>query len=398
MPRLLHLADVHLGARHHDLGPVAAQQRERQFEAFRRALDLALEERVDLVLVAGDLFDSNQQPRRSVERAAAELGRITGAGGRVVLIPGTHDVYDHSSLYRIHDLAALARAKDAAKEGLNDGADRFVVLTPERPEVVFPALDLIVYGRVFDTKRAPRSPLAGFSAADDTRARWRVGLIHGSLRIEGKVEADDVLFTAAEVAASGLDYLALGHWHSFQQGRAGSTTWAYAGAPEPVAVDQDGAGQVVLVDLEEASGAKEVRLDARRVGRTRFLRLDIDAAEVASQHALVERLRTQADPDLVIDARLVGVEPDALDLNDDEVERQLDGAFLKARFRNAATPAPLTVALPPPDTIPGAFIRDLEARIGVAEANGRADEATELRESLRLGRILFDDPTRVTLA
>lgn len=315
-----------------------------------------------------------------------------------MLIPGTHDVYDHSSLYRIHDLAALARAKDAAKEGLNDGADRFVVLTPERPEVVFPALDLIVYGRVFDTKRAPRSPLAGFSAADDTRARWRVGLIHGSLRIEGKVEADDVLFTAAEVAASGLDYLALGHWHSFQQGRAGSTTWAYAGAPEPVAVDQDGAGQVVLVDLEEASGAKEVRLDARRVGRTRFLRLDIDAAEVASQHALVERLRTQADPDLVIDARLVGVEPDALDLNDDEVERQLDGAFLKARFRNAATPAPLTVALPPPDTIPGAFIRDLEARIGVAEANGRADEATELRESLRLGRILFDDPTRVTLA
>ena len=88
MPRLLHLADVHLGARHHDLGEAAATQRERQFDAFRRAIDLALAEKVDVVLVAGDLFDSNQQPRRSVERAAAEFGRLAAAGIRTVDHPG----------------------------------------------------------------------------------------------------------------------------------------------------------------------------------------------------------------------------------------------------------------------------------------------------------------------
>jgi DNA repair protein SbcD/Mre11 len=389
MPRLLHMADVHLGARHHDLGQAAAEQRERQFDAFRRALDLALEQHVDVVLIAGDLFDSNLQPRRSVERAAVELGRIPAAGGRVVIIPGTHDVYDHASLYRVHDLAALA--------GLKPGADGLVVLTPERPEVVYPGLGLAVYGRVFDTKRAPRSPLAGFSAAEETRATWRVGLVHGSLRIEGKVPDDDVLFSSEEIAASGLDYLALGHWHSFQQGRAGGTTWAYAGAPEPVAVDQDGAGQVVLVELEEVAGVKHVRLEARRIGRTKFLRLDVDAAEVAGQPALAERIRAHADPDLVIDVRLVGVEPDTLDINEDELERQLAAGFLRYRFRNAATPAPAEGPRPPPDTIPGAFVRDLEGRIAAADAAGRADEAAELREALRLGRILLDDPARVTL-
>ena len=36
-------------------------------------IDLALGEKVDLVLIAGDLFDSNVQPKRSVERAAAQL-------------------------------------------------------------------------------------------------------------------------------------------------------------------------------------------------------------------------------------------------------------------------------------------------------------------------------------
>ena len=65
MLRLLHTADVHLGARHADLGNQAAAQRERQFAAFRATIDLALGEQVDALLIAGDLFDSNTQPRRS---------------------------------------------------------------------------------------------------------------------------------------------------------------------------------------------------------------------------------------------------------------------------------------------------------------------------------------------
>src|SRR5829696_7141473 len=103
MLRLLHTADVHLGARHADLGDQAAAQRERQFAAFRATIDLALAEKVDVVLIAGDLFDSNTQPRRSVERVAVEIKRLAAGRIRTVLIPGTHDVYDRSSVYRVHD-------------------------------------------------------------------------------------------------------------------------------------------------------------------------------------------------------------------------------------------------------------------------------------------------------
>ena len=390
MPRLVHMADVHLGARHHDLGEAAARQRERQFDAFRRAIDLALEERVDLVLVAGDLFDSNQQPRRSVERAAAEFRRLATTGIRTVIIPGTHDVYDPSSIYRVHDLAALA--------GQKPEADLVVVLTPERPEVLFPTLDVIVYGRVAPTKRMEGSPLAGLPAAGEDRARWRVGMVHGSLLVPGKVEVDDVIFTEKEVAASRLDYLALGHWHSFRQGVQGDTTWAYPGAPEPVAVDQDGAGHVALVDLQEREGRKYVAVVPREVGRTRFRKLDVDAAEVGSQADLVEVLRAMADPNLVLDVRITGVEPDDLELQEDEAERQLAGSYLKVRIRNVAVPPPVEGVPAPVDTILGAFIRDLELRVAEAEAEADSGRAAELRESLRLGRILLDDPVRVTVA
>jgi exonuclease SbcD len=270
MLRVLHTADVHLGARHADLGEQASAQRERQFAAFRATIDLALAEKVDLVLIAGDLFDSNTQPRRSVERAAAELRRLADATIRTVIIPGTHDVYDGASVYRAYDLAAMA--------GLPPDTDRLAVLTPARPDVLLGTLDVVVHGRVFATKRAPRPPLAGFDAAADDRATWHVGMTHGSLSIPEKTEHDEVVFTSDEVAASHLDYLALGHWHSTQRGRAGATLWAYSGAPEPVAIDQDRAGNVLLVTLEIREGGRHVTAEERRVGRTRFQAMQVDRA------------------------------------------------------------------------------------------------------------------------
>ena len=382
MLRLLHTADVHLGARHADLGEQAAAQRERQFAAFRATVDLALAERVDVVLVAGDLFDSNTQPRRSVERVAAELRRLADGAIRTVVIPGTHDVYDGASVYRAYDLAALA--------GLPPDADRIVVLTPERPDVVIRELDLAVHGRVFATKRAPRSPLAGFDVAGDDRATWHVGMIHGSLHIPERTEHDEVVFTSDEVAGSHLDYLALGHWHSTQRGRAGATVWAYSGAPEPVAVDQDKAGNVLLVALEQRDRGRHVAVEERRVGRTRFEGLDVAATEIPGQPALVEQIVARADPDLVLDVRVTGVRPDELDLSPDEVEREVAARFFRVRVRDASTAALPEGPLPPPDTIAGALVRDLEAEIAEREAASRDDEAREVREALRLARLLLD--------
>jgi hypothetical protein len=60
-------------------------------------------------------------------------------------------------------------------------------------------------------------------------------------------------------------------------------------------------------------------------------------------------------------------------------------------------PPPLEGALPPADTIAGAFLRDLEGKIAAADAGGDNARAGELRESLRLGRLLLEDPVRVTI-
>jgi DNA repair exonuclease SbcCD nuclease subunit len=386
MLRLLHTADVHLGARHADLGEAATAQRERQFASFKAAIDVAIEEKVDLVLVAGDLFDSNTQPKRSVDRVAAELARLGKARIRTVVIPGTHDCYDRASIYRAYDLKAMA--------GSTPDDDLVTVMTPGEPALHLPALDTIVHAVVFESKRAPYSPLRDVQVdpAAEPQAGWHVGLVHGALAIPDRTDRDEVVVTKEEIAASGLDYLALGHWHSTQKGKAGTTTYAYSGAPEPVAVDQDGAGKVLLVTLEEAAGKRTVKVDERTVGRTRFERLDVDAARLKGQADLIARLSAKADPDLVFEVRLTGVRPDELDVDPAEVEDQLKSSFLRVRVRDVSMPALSEGALPSADTITGAFVRDVEGRIAELEADpsdATTTEAAELRDVLRLGRLLL---------
>jgi DNA repair exonuclease SbcCD nuclease subunit len=388
MLRIIHTADVHLGARHDDLGVQAAAQRERQFDAFVASVDLAIAEKVDLFLVAGDLFDSNTQPRRSVERVAAQLTRLADQRIRSVIVPGTHDAYDRASIYRAYDLKALA--------GSTPDDDLVTVATPDTPTIHLPALDVVIHAPVFPTKRAPHSPLRDVRASQDaTPATWHVGVVHGSIAIPGKTDRDEVVISTEEISRSGLDYLALGHWHSWQTGKSGGVTWAYAGAPEAVAIDQDRAGNVVLVELDQVGTSKGVSVQERRVGRTRFEKVELDAAAISTQPALVEELQRLADPDVILAVRITGVRPDDLDLDLDELEASLAPAFFKIRLRDVSVP-PLTEGqLPPPDTIAGAFIHDLQARIAELEAtpptpgSNAAEDAAELRDALRLGRLLL---------
>jgi exonuclease SbcD len=212
MLRLLHTADVHLGARHEDLGEAAAALRERQLAALRATVDLALAERVAVVLIAGDLFDTNTVSRRTVERAAAELGRLAAGRIRVVVLPGGHDAYTRSSVYRAYDLPALV------------GREMMDVLTPDRPVVRLDMLDAVVVGAA-GSRRAAGGPFANTSGLALPAPTWRIGILHAPVG-----DGVDAL-SPAELEASGLDYVALGGTHTAVSGRAGTVAWAMPGSP-----------------------------------------------------------------------------------------------------------------------------------------------------------------------
>lgn len=351
MLRLVQTSDVHLGARHPLLGEAAGVQRERQAEAFKQVVELTLTTPADLLLVAGDLFDSSVQSRDLVERTARVLKKVVIAGIPIVLIPGGSDAPGRASIYAAHDLAGLV--------GDGPGAGSLSILTGDAQDVIIPTL----HARV--TARFPASDLP-----DDG---WRIGIVHRETR-----PRDD------EIAAAGVDYLAIGGPHGAAMGRAATVSWAASGAPELVDVERDGAGEALLVTLDEA--ASQPKVERLRVGQTRFEHLDLDLPSLVDQTGLVQTLAARADPNLVLDVRLGGDWPDTVEIDPEDAESTLGDRFLRIRIRNTARPMLSPRPLPPADTIAGAFLRDLEARIAEAESTGGEGSAAELREALRAGR------------
>jgi DNA repair exonuclease SbcCD nuclease subunit len=224
--RLLHTSDVHLGPSDPDAADVLA-----------RVVDLALAESVDLVLVAGDLFDNPRVPDETVELAAAELQRLTMP---VVVLPGNHDHSSDGSAYRRVDFGPVR-----------------VILTNEGETLSFPELDLAVWGRAHDG----HSPKAGPLESPPPRGpeRWQLVIAHGHYVPPGESSERHAPIHAEEIEASGRDYVALGHWDRYVAYRHGSVTACYSGAPgAPFAGAQELSGVVALVTLDPERGT-EVR-------------------------------------------------------------------------------------------------------------------------------------------
>jgi DNA repair exonuclease SbcCD nuclease subunit len=228
--RLVHTADVHLGeAPNLFLG----SDSEADQAAFARVIDLTLAERADALLIAGDLFDSNRVREQAVRFAEAQLRRLECP---VVLIPGNHDCYDETSIYRRVDLREFGRHVHP-------------LYAEDGEQVTFDGLGLTVWGKGLVDHVPANRPLAGVPAR--AVEHWFVGLAHGHF-VEDRRELRSSLITPDEIAGCGLDYLALGHVHVFRDVSQGAVRACYPGAPRiPYAPDR---GAVAIVRLDPDRG------------------------------------------------------------------------------------------------------------------------------------------------
>ena len=220
-------------------------------------------------------------------------------------------------------------------------------------------------------------------------------MVHGALAIPGRTDGDEVVITKDEIAASGLDYLALGHWHSAQKGKAGGDDLrllgrAGAGRRRPGRGRQRPARHA----RRGRRRADASTVEERAVGKTTFERRRGRRRRRSSRsRPSSTKLREGGDPDLVLDVRLIGVRPDELDLDIDEVEAALAAPFLQVRVRDRAMPALTEGAIPPPRH-DRRRVHPRRRGAGSPSSRRRGDdrrprEAAELRDVLRLGRLLL---------
>jgi len=370
--RILHTADVHLGATFRGLGDRGKEQRRQVAATFARVVRLALDERVHLVAIVGDLFDSVAAARAHLAGAADELRRLGDAGIPVCVIAGNHDPLGEGSASVWGDLAARSSV---------------TVFGPRLEARVFPALDLTVVGCSRQRHLSAMSPLGGLPVPRQTR--FLVALAHGSVE-RSDLPAQFGQITREEIAGCGADYLALGDWHSTRDVSSGGVAAWYSGAPEMIDLDEPDSGNVCLVTLEAPGAAQVVR---RRVGRRLGRRLVLDVATLGGSEAVERTIRAEADPDLALTVVLTGLASLTDRPNAERLLEDLGGEFFRLRIQDEShgRPDAIDPAQFPENTVLGRFVRLMQAEIAGrgGEARVTAEEALHWGVALLEGKELL---------
>ncbi|MEU0489429.1 exonuclease SbcCD subunit D [Nocardiopsis sp. NPDC006139] len=261
--RLLHTSDWHLGRSFHRENLLDAQA------AFLDHLvDTVRERAVDVVLVAGDLYDRALPPVDAVRLFDRALGRIRDTGARAVLIAGNHD-----STARLSFASGLIDASGIHLRGTLDGIGEPVLIEDRHGPVAFYGIPYLepeiarhhwglderghpaVLGHAMDLVRADLARRPGTRSVVLSHAFVAGGEPSDS-------ERDISVGGASHVPASvyaGVDYTALGHLHGRQTltpaVRYSGTPLAYSFSEEHhrkgywlVDLDADGLGGVEFVD------------------------------------------------------------------------------------------------------------------------------------------------------
>ena len=144
--------------------------------------------------------------------------------------------------------------------------------------VALPDLGCTIHGAAFTTPQADRSPLMGFTAPQDGQVHLMV--LHGDVEGKGRYGPID----PADIAASGLNYLALGHVHACSGlQKAGDTWWAYPGCPEGRGFDETGDKGVLVVTVGDDPGDLTARFVPLAGRRYEIVEADVTGADTAAQ-------------------------------------------------------------------------------------------------------------------
>ena len=270
--RFVHTADIHLDSPLRSLALRAPELVELVGNAtrlaFEQTIDLCLAERVDALVIAGDLYDGQQTSMKTALFLAAELQRLNEAGILVFIVRGNHDAMSRIT----RELTFPDNVK------VFGGRGEAVEL--ERPRGEIP---IVFHGVSFARPRAPQSLVPKFRAR--VKDAFNIGLLHTSLA--GSTQHDDYApCSVDELAATGFDYWCLGHIHKHGMYRQRPRI-IMPGMPQGRDISEDGPKSVTMVTIRNDAS---VELQLRHSSIAQFERLTVNLTGTTDWSLIVERI------------------------------------------------------------------------------------------------------------
>ncbi len=269
--RFVHTADIHLDSPLRSLAlrdpEIAELIGNATRQAFVRTVELCLEEQVDALMIAGDLYDGDLRSMKTAVFFGTQLRRLTEAGIRIFVIRGNHD----------------AESVITKHLSLPDGVH---VFSGRAEAVLIEGRDVVVHGISFARPQAPESLLPKFKTP--VSGCVNIGLLHTSL---AGAEGHDTYApcSLADLIGHGFDYWGLGHVHKREVHAESPCTVVMPGNPQGRDISEAGPKSATLVMIADDG---RITLEERVTSIAQFERVQIDVTGLAEWPDILGALET----------------------------------------------------------------------------------------------------------
>jgi DNA repair protein SbcD/Mre11 len=270
--RFVHTADIHLDS---PLRSLALRNRElaelignATRQAFARTIDLCLEEQVDALLLAGDLYDGEQTSMKTARFLAERLHHLGQAGVETFIVRGNHDA-----------LSKITREL-TFPDTVNVFKGRADALEAKRRSSGSP---VVVHGLSFAQPHAPEGLVGKYKPP--VAGALNIGLMHTS--VGGSIDHDPYApCTLGDLLGAGYRYWALGHIHK-RWVEVGPSMVVMPGIPQGRDINEGGAKSVSLVAIHDDGS---IDIEERNVGLAQFERVTVRTDGIDDWKALAARV------------------------------------------------------------------------------------------------------------
>ena len=241
----MHLADAHLDSPFQGLSFLPSNEfkniKQSTQKSFTKAIDTALDRNVDLVLIAGDTFDSAHPSPQSQLFFSREIKRLTDQKIQVVMILGNHDYLNPNEML-------LPQTPYFKLLGSNEEVEEFESKTKED-------FRYTVVGFSYQHNHIETDKISEFPKKGDN---FTIGLMHAGAKTTTNYQNVYAPFTTAEIKDLNYNYFALGHIH-LRQTLSEDPLIVYSGNLQGRHINEQGSKGVYIGIVDETT--KKVSLD-----------------------------------------------------------------------------------------------------------------------------------------
>ncbi|ASS73955.1 hypothetical protein CIG75_02465 [Tumebacillus algifaecis] len=365
--RIIQAGDLHLGTPFSGSGfPVekARQRRRELLGTFRRLVEAVVEQKAELLLLTGDLFEAEWVSEAEV----AEVRQLLAGLNRPVLItPGNHDCLQPGSPY-----------------SFGEWPDNVHIFGPQVGAVTFEQWNLTVHGYGYASRWLRENPYQEYRVPDD--GGLHIVMVHGSF--DAPEGTPYLPIRAEEVKAIGADYVAFGHYHqaSVLLDEAGLMQAAYAGSLEPLGYDEPGEHGAFLLEVTHGGA----RVEWLALAQRSYRQVEVDVSGALSLFDIVEKVNEAVPLEVrgrdLLEVTLSGALEPSLMLDLEDLRERMQDVAYHLRLVDDTHPDIDGDAFAA-HSAPGRFVAKLRERLDV-----ETDEAKRrvLERALQVGLLAYE--------